>query len=127
MKPKFRSLIATFAPLSRTSLIVCASFCAAASANADQTWTGATDAAWATLTNWSGGALPLTTEKVVFDATSTANLSAIALGANRTINGITFTSPATDVAIVAGSTLNLNGGIDMSGATKNLSIAAGVK
>ena len=74
---------------------------------ADQTWTGATDAAWATLTNWSGGAIPLTTENAVFDATSTTNLTAIALGANRTVNGITFTSPASDVTIIAGSTGSL--------------------
>lgn len=127
MKPKFRTLIAAFAPLSRTSLIVCASVCAATSAHADQTWTGATDAAWGTLTNWSGGAIPLTTENAVFDATSTGNLSTIALGANRTIRGITFTSPASDVTIVAGSTLNINGGgIDMSGATANLTSAAGL-
>lgn len=127
MKPKFRSLVAAFAPLSRSSLIVCASLCAVTSGHADQTWTGATDAAWGTLTNWSGGAIPLTTENAVFDSSSTANLSAIALGANRTIKGITFTSPATDVTIVAGSTLNINGGgIDMSGATANLTSNAGL-
>ncbi len=127
MKPKFRSLIAAFAPLSRSSLIICASLCAVNSASADQTWTGAADANWATLTNWSGGALPLATDNAVFDSTSTANLGAIALGANRTINGITFTSPASDVTIVAGSTLNLNsGGINLQGATRNLTINAAV-
>jgi fibronectin-binding autotransporter adhesin len=126
MKPKFRSLIAAFAPLSRSSLIVCASLCAATSAHADQTWTGATDAAWATLTNWSGGALPGTGENVVFDPTSTGNLTAIALGANRTVSGINFTSPAGPVTIATGSTLTLVNGIDMSAATQSLTIVAGV-
>ena len=59
MKPKFRSLIAAFAPLSRSSLIVVASLCAANSASAaSQTWDGDTDATWVTATNWVANAVP---------------------------------------------------------------------
>ena len=69
MKPKFRPLIAAFAPLSRSSLIVCASLCAVGSANADQTWTGASGADWNTLENWTS-AVPSSSEVAIFDSTS---------------------------------------------------------
>lgn len=126
MKPKFRSIAAAFAPFSRASLIICASLCAATSANADQTWTGASDGDWANTANWLDGALPGATETAIFDANSTANLS-ITLGANRAIRGINFSSPAGPVTINTGSNLTLGfGGINMASATQNLTINAPV-
>ena len=125
MKPKFRSLIAAFAPLQRTSLIVCASFCAATAAHADQTWTGATAALWTTATNWSGSALPDNTENAVFDASSIANLT-IDTAADQAVGGILLTSPSGPVTI-SNNILTLGGGgIDMSAATQNLSINSAV-
>lgn len=113
--------------LSRASLLACASLCGTAPLHAAKTWTGATDANWATATNWLEGELPGTTETAIFDANSTANLGAIALGANRTVKGIALSNPASDVTIVAGSTLFLNGGgINMSSATANFTSNAGV-
>ena len=60
MKPKFRPLIAAFAPLSRSSLIVVASLCAVASANAASgTWSATpADAVWNNNANWSGATFP---------------------------------------------------------------------
>lgn len=125
MKPKFRNLAAAFAPLSRTSLIVVASLCAAASANADQTWTGAADALWSTTGNWSGAALPLASENAVFNASSLANLTIDTVAA-QSIGGITVTSPAGAVTL-NNNTLTLGtGGINMSAATQNLTIGSAV-
>ena len=127
MKPKFRSLAAAFYPLTRSIIVVVSSLAFAVTADAAKTWSGATDANWATTTNWVEGALPGTTETVVFDANSTLNLSAIALGANRTVRGINLTSPASDVTIAAGSTLTLGvNGISLVGATQNLALNCGV-
>jgi autotransporter-associated beta strand protein len=125
MKPKFRSLIAAFAPLSRSSLIVVASLCAVASANADQTWTGATDALWTTGGNWTT-ASPGVSDVAIFDAASTANL-ATTLGANTSVLGLKVVSPTGAVSVATGNTLTLgSAGIDMSAATQNLSLACPV-
>ncbi len=122
MKPKFRSLIATFAPLTRSSLIVCASFCAAASVHAaSQTWTGATDGSWGVTTNWSGDAIPGSTDTATFD-NSSANITSIALGANRILRDIRITDTTGDVTIVAGSALTLIDGIDMTTAANGFNV-----
>jgi fibronectin-binding autotransporter adhesin len=113
--------------LTRASLLACASLCTIVPAHAAKTWTGTTDANWATITNWLEGALPATTEPVVFNASSTSNLGAIALGANRTVSGIQLNNPVSNVTIAAGSTLNLNGGgIIMSPATASFTCNAGL-
>lgn len=127
MKSKYRRANRALALFPRTCVVVCTSLCAATSVQADQTWTGATDASWATLTNWSGGAIPLATENAVFDSTSTANLTAITLGANRAVNGVVVTNPPSDVTIATGNALTVGrGGIDLSNSTHNLFINAGV-
>jgi autotransporter-associated beta strand protein len=93
------------------------------SALADQTWKGTSDNLWSTTLNWSGGAAPLSTDNVVYNGTSTANLSNW-LGSTYTIAGILFTNPAGPVSI-SGSALTINGGgINMSNATQNLTLAA---
>jgi fibronectin-binding autotransporter adhesin len=121
MKPKFRSLIAAFAPLRKSSLIVCASFCAAA-AHADQTWTGATDDSWIIDTNWSGTAIPGASDVVIFNASSTANLDNF-LDGNFSIRGLEVISPPSPVSVTSVNTLTLgSAGIDMSAATQDLSL-----
>ncbi|MCP5546727.1 MAG: hypothetical protein H7A50_05075 [Akkermansiaceae bacterium] len=121
MKPKFRSLIAAFHPLQRTAIVVTATVCAAA-AHADQTWTGASDTLWDTAGNWNS-AVPGAGENAVFDASSTANLS-IDTNANQAVGGIVLSSPSGPVTI-SNNTLTLgSGGIDMSAATQNLTLAS---
>jgi autotransporter-associated beta strand protein len=105
MKPKFRSLAAAFAPLSRSSLIVCASLCAAGAVHAASgTWTGLTSPGnWSDTANWNGG--------VVADGAGfTADLSTVDLPAgaftvnldtNRSIQSIIFGD--TDAATTAGT------------------------
>ena len=98
MKPKFRSLIAAFAPLSRSSLIVVASLCAVASANADQTWTGArTDAYWTTTDNWKRSRRPGFGELAIFDWNSTT-LSAD-LGVYSPVGGLRVADPSGPVSV----------------------------
>lgn len=125
MKPKFRSLIAAFAPLSRSSLIVVASLCAASSAYADQTWTGdALDGFWTSTGNWSGAAIPGAADIAIFNASSDTN-TATTLAATFSIKGLRILNPVGAVSIAAGNTLTLDSsGIDMSTAEQDLSIAA---
>lgn len=123
MKPKFRSLAAAFSPLSRSTIVVVSSLAFAVTADAAKTWSGATDANWATTTNWVEGALPGTTETVVFDASSTANLT-INTGASRTIRGINLTSPSGPVTIQNNVFTIGSGGINVTAATQNLTLAS---
>ena len=125
MKPKFRSLIAAFAPLSRSSLIVVASICAASSAYADQTWTGdALDGFWTSTGNWNGAAIPGAADVAIFNASSDTN-TATTLAATFSIKGLKIVDPIAAVSIATGNTLTLDSsGIDMSTATQNLSIAS---
>ena len=84
MKPKFRSLIAAFAPLSRSSLIVCASLCAAGSAHAaSQTWDGDTDVNWSTAANWVNTAVP----GIVYTANNTNTADIATFNGVITVNG----------------------------------------
>lgn len=125
MKPKFRSLIAAFAPLSRSSLIVVASLCVATSVHADQTWTGDTlDGFWTSTGNWSGAAIPGASDVAIFNVTSDTN-TATTLGATFSIKGLKIVDPIAAVSIAAGNTLTLDSsGIDMSTATQNLTVNA---
>ena len=128
MKPKFRSLIAAFAPLSRSSLIVVASFCAASSAHAaSQTWNAvATDGNWATATNWSGAAVPggirtgnaNNADVATFSAVS--NFQAITIDANRFVNSIPFTTGAGAYTFTGGLLyLSQNGSISIAADVTN--------
>jgi len=60
MKARLLSQPAAFFPLSRSSLVACASFCAVTTSTfaANQVWDGETDATWATATNWVANAVP---------------------------------------------------------------------
>ena len=94
------------------------------------TWTGATDASWATASNWTGTAPDnVTAQAVLVDATSIlANLTQT-LNASYTVTGITLTNPTGAVTVNNGTGTNTltigSGGIDMSSATQNLTFGAG--
>lgn len=123
MKPKFLSRISTFAPFSRSSLIVFASFGAAGSAFADRTWNGSVDGFWTTTGNWSGGVIPRSTDVAIFNATSAAN-TATTLGQTFSIRGVKIVDPAAAVSIAAGNTVTLGfSGVDMATATQDLSLS----
>ncbi|MCW1921485.1 autotransporter-associated beta strand repeat-containing protein [Luteolibacter arcticus] len=111
--------------LTRASLLACASLCATAPLHAAKTWTGAADATWANTANWLEVALPGTTEMVNFTASSAANLT-IDTGAARTIRGISLTSPSGAVTIQNNSLTIGSGGIDLSTATQDLTLASAV-
>lgn len=100
---------------------------ATSTAQAAKTWTGAVDGTWATVGNWSEGALPGTTETVIFDSNSTGVLG-IALGADRSVRGLNVSNPVGNVSL-SGNNLILmadSTGIDMSAATSDLTITSGV-
>jgi fibronectin-binding autotransporter adhesin len=99
------------------------------SALADQTWTGASDNQWSNVGNWSGGAVPGPADVVIYNGSSTANLSNWLAGPFG-IQGLVFGNVPANItpsggAIIAGSTLtNGASGIDMSLASTNLTISA---
>ena len=74
-------------------------------AAADNTWTGATDAAWDTAGNWSAG-VPGTGSDAIFGAPVPLSGSTIALGAGSLANSLSFLDNYT----LAGGDLSLTGG-----------------
>jgi autotransporter-associated beta strand protein len=85
------------------------------------TWTGAIDNSWLTIDNWLGG-MPVS-NSILYNASSTANLFQT-LEADIEIEGITVNDPANDV-IITNNTLTIGtGGIDMSSATRSLTIGS---
>ncbi|MDR3460548.1 MAG: Ig-like domain repeat protein [Verrucomicrobiae bacterium] len=93
---------------------------------ADQTWKGTTDNQWTTTGNWSGAAIPGSSDQVAYNASSTGNLSNW-LSTPFSIAGILFTNPAGPVSINSASTLTLGaGGINLSNATQTLAISGPV-
>lgn len=74
--------------------------------------------------SWVLGSAPGANDFALWDSTVTG-ASSTSLGADLTWGGIKITNPAGAVAIGAGNTLTLgSGGIDMSGASKGLTIAS---
>ena len=107
----------------RAAILTCATICAIIPAHADKTWTGATDASWATLTNWQEGALPDATENILFNSSSVSNLT-IDTGANRTVQGITLSNPAGPVTLQNNTLTIGTNGINMASATQDLNLAS---
>ena len=91
---------------------------------ATQTWTGATNGAWATSTNWNS-AVPAATDTALWNSSSTANL-AITLSAAQSVLGLQVLNPAGAVSLSGGTLTTGTGGIDMSAATQNLTISSGL-
>ena len=92
-------------------------------------WTGALNSSFNDAGNWSNGA-PSTSNAVVFDATSTANLGSIVVQPNGPTLGITVDNPGSNVGIVIGSgtsaaVMNVGaGGITLNG-TRDLTVTRG--
>lgn len=87
------------------------------------TWVGTTSTSWNTDGNWQDGTKPTVGEAVVFNASSTLNLSSSLDGAF-SVSGITVGDPAgtTTLFITSGTGGSLtlgSGGIDMSAAGDN--------
>ena len=120
MKPRFNSLVSAFAPLSRSSLIVCASLCAVTSVRAvDLHKANNTDALNAA-TSWVENVIPGATDNLIWDSTRTA-AGLYSFGNGQFTGGVTIQNPGGLVQLrVASSgttTLANNALIDMSAAT----------
>ena len=112
---------------SRNLAIAIVSLLAANAAHADSTtWTGTTDALWATLTNWSGSpvAVPGTGDTATFDSAGGA-IDTISLGAGVTLNTLLFdTASAAAYTIGSGAVNSETLTLDNSGAvTVNSTVA----
>jgi autotransporter-associated beta strand protein len=76
--------------------------------------------------SWVGGAVPDANGIGLWNSTVTS-ANTVALGGNPTWNGLKVQNPGGSVAIAAGNTLTLGvSGIDLSGATQNLTISSGL-
>jgi autotransporter-associated beta strand protein len=108
-------------PLTRTSLIACASLCAVASSafavGTDQRWSGATNADWNTASNWTS-AVPTASDVAIFDATSTADLATTA-SAHSAVAGVSVVDPAGAVSMTsqANTTVSAAAGVTVDNAT----------
>jgi autotransporter-associated beta strand protein len=92
--------------------------------NHGPSWDGSSSTSWVTAANWNTNAAPETGGTVQFTTASTANLSTV-LNANHDILGILLTAPTGNVTIGGTHSLTLRGlGIDLSLATKNLTLTA---
>lgn len=78
--------------------------CANAGLASAVTWTGATNATWSTVGNWTPAA-PTATDTATFDASSTAN-QAITLTAAATVAGITINGAPAPISISGNFALN---------------------
>jgi autotransporter-associated beta strand protein len=88
-------------------------------------WSGASSTSWNTAANWANGTIPGSGSSPVFNAVSTANLNTV-LNANFNLNTLQLANPTGPVSIAPGGAfaLTLTNGIDMSQATKPLTITA---
>ena len=85
-------------------------------------WTGASNASWLNTNNWVAGNTPSATESVTFNSLSTAHLATV-LNSNYDVFAISLTTPAGPVSIGGANTLTVgSGGIDLSGASQNLTV-----
>ncbi|MEO5802250.1 MAG: autotransporter-associated beta strand repeat-containing protein [Verrucomicrobiota bacterium] len=100
---------------------------AAGSLHADEkAWTGAVDSSWVSGGNWSPSPLITEVDSVLYDSSSTGNLSQT-LDQGWSITGLRVTSPSAPVTILPGAgsfVLTNTAGIDMSAATADLTILA---
>ncbi|NNM29841.1 MAG: hypothetical protein HKO57_09975, partial [Akkermansiaceae bacterium] len=87
-------------------------------------WDGSESDTWPTGGNWVGGTAPDANDAVIFNASSTGNLSTT-LGGNRTIANLIVEDPAGPLGI-AEDTLTITGGVEMRPAAEDLTIASAV-
>ncbi|HWI56957.1 MAG TPA: autotransporter-associated beta strand repeat-containing protein, partial [Bacillota bacterium] len=93
---------------------------------ADQTWKGTSNNQWSTAANWSGSAVPGAADAVIYNSSSTANLSNW-LSAAVSIKSLVLSNLNANVTpsggvYIGGSALTLTNGIDLSQAVTNLNI-----
>ena len=91
--------------------------------NPNQVWTGASSTSWNTGGNWLSGTIPSGTNNVLFNNSSTANLSTV-LNADFNILSLVVANPSGLVSIGGANTLTLTNGINMAAATQPLKITA---
>lgn len=119
MKPKFRSLIAAFAPLSRSSLIVSAFASAGLLQSTEATplaWQGATNDAWNTPSSWTPNQTPTTADSLtILGPAGVAGVLAINVNAAAAGDSISFTDTAavtlTNTVSLADQTLTVQSGL----------------
>ena len=119
MKPKFRSLIAAFAPLSRSSLIVSAFASAGLLQSTEATplaWQGATNDAWNTPASWTPNQTPTTADSLtILGPAGVAGVLAINVNAAAAGDSISFTDTAavtlTNTVSLADQTLTVQSGL----------------
>ena len=103
-------------------------------------WTGGSNAFWGIFGNWNSGIIPMAGQSVtsnslstapptqgqpvVFNSLSTSNLATVVNITNIHVSTITLTTPAGPVSIGGTKTLTVGSGIDLSGASQDLTITA---
>ena len=87
-------------------------------------WSGLDGNSWTNQTSWVPGIQPAAGDEVTFNDISVSNLSTV-LDQNFSIGGLTIANPAGPVSIGGPQGLTVGaGGIDLSAATQNLTLAA---
>ncbi len=93
-----------------------------------QAWTGTSSTSWNTAGNWLTGIIPGAGSNAVFNSSSTANLATV-LNANFNLGTLiltTLTGPVSIDGSGGANSLTISNGIDLSGASQNLTITAPV-
>ena len=91
--------------------------------SATPNWTGGGGTAWNTAGNWLAGNIPGAGNNVEFASSSTANLATV-LNANFNLGTLAVLNPGGPVSISGANTLTVSNGINLAGASQNLTIAA---
>ncbi len=106
-------------------------------------WTGGSNSLWGTFGNWNNATVPsvgqsvmlnsLSTapqfqgQPVTFNSLSTSNLATVVNTTNICVSTITVTTPAGPASIGGTNTLTVGSGIDLSGASQDLTITAPIR
>ena len=109
----------------RTSILLTVAFAGflASSFGQTVTWNGTTSN-WATTTNWSSGALPTSSETVLFSNSGTTG--SVSLSANRTVGGFSMTRNSSVVIITMNpDNLTVNGNLTTLAGSQNLTFRNG--
>ncbi len=88
-------------------------------------WDGSQDNAWTSAANWTANAVPDSNDAVLFNSTSTANLSTV-LNGDRSIDWLVVENPSGAISIVD-NILTISSGVEMRAATQNLAVSSGIQ
>jgi fibronectin-binding autotransporter adhesin len=128
MKPKLNSLIAAFAPLSRSSIIVCASLCAVTSVRAADLHKANNTLSLQTASSWTENVTPTSADTLVFDNTITSGpLDVAASYLQYAVGTLRFLNPAGNITLnwSGTSTAYQSSFIDMSASTVDVTLTGG--